>query len=86
MYFFVKFKSFSDEAQDALLNYHWPGNVRELQNFVKRIVVLCKDHVISLNDIKLEVAEKVSGFEAINNQNSKAEKFSIVVTITRFTL
>jgi Nif-specific regulatory protein len=29
----------SQEALDALANYHWPGNIRELENEVQRIII-----------------------------------------------
>lgn len=38
------FNGFSDQAQNALLNYPWPGNVRELKNVVERAVYTCQDH------------------------------------------
>ena len=72
-------KSITPDALELLKKQHWPGNVRELQNFVKRIVVLCKDHEISSGDITTELAEKVSGFEPTYNLEMKTEKFSIVV-------
>jgi two-component system response regulator HupR/HoxA len=30
----------SEEAMEALINYHWPGNIRELQNEVGRMFVM----------------------------------------------
>lgn len=38
-----KFRSFTAEAMEILMNYEWPGNVRELENNVERIVVLNED-------------------------------------------
>ncbi len=35
-----KFKDFTSEALQALVNYDWPGNVRELENSIERVVVL----------------------------------------------
>jgi DNA-binding NtrC family response regulator len=34
-------ETLSNDALEALLQYHWPGNVRELENVVERAVVLC---------------------------------------------
>ncbi len=34
------FRSFDEDAQEALLRHRWPGNVRELQNAVRNAVVL----------------------------------------------
>lgn len=41
----------SKEAVDFLLKYNYPGNVRELENIIERAVVLCRDNIITLNDI-----------------------------------
>ncbi len=41
----------SKEAVDLLLKYNYPGNVRELENIIERAVVLCRDNIITLNDI-----------------------------------
>jgi two-component system response regulator HupR/HoxA len=30
----------TEEAMDALMNYHWPGNIRELQNEIGRLFVM----------------------------------------------
>ena len=49
-----KKKSFSKEAQDALLSYAWPGNIRELISVVERAVILSEDDEISEEDLFLE--------------------------------
>ncbi len=41
----------SKEAVDLLLKYNYAGNVRELENIIERAVVLCRDNIITLNDI-----------------------------------
>jgi two-component system response regulator AtoC len=43
-------------ALDVLLRYNWPGNVRELENVIYRAVVLCREPVLQLRDIPLDVA------------------------------
>jgi len=35
-----RFRSFSPDAERAILQYPWPGNVRQLQNVVRNVVVL----------------------------------------------
>ena len=34
------FGGFSDDAVDALIDYHWPGNIRELKNVVESLIVI----------------------------------------------
>lgn len=43
------FRSFSEDAKRALLDYSWPGNVREMQNVVRQIVVLNNAEEVSVN-------------------------------------
>lgn len=53
-------QGFTDEALDALLNYHWPGNIRELQNTIERTVILCTEPWIRKTDIRLSPLSEVS--------------------------
>ena len=45
------------EAYQLLYKYSWPGNVRELRNVIERAVLLCKDEMITADDIVLGRAE-----------------------------
>ncbi|HEX5037688.1 MAG TPA: sigma-54 dependent transcriptional regulator [bacterium] len=38
-----RFRGFTPEAMESLVQYDWPGNVRELENNIERIVVLHED-------------------------------------------
>ena len=46
-----KGRSFSTEAQRAMLAYDWPGNVRELENAVQRALIVCKSDTIQTGDL-----------------------------------
>jgi transcriptional regulator with PAS, ATPase and Fis domain len=43
--------TFSHEAVDALCHYSWPGNVREIENLIERLVVICQQDTIRLEDL-----------------------------------
>lgn len=43
----------SERAQEALLAYSWPGNIRELENVIHYALIVCKDHLIEPDDIRL---------------------------------
>ena len=42
---------FSPRAMDALLSHDWPGNVRELENMIKRMIILCDNSMVTLEDL-----------------------------------
>jgi two-component system NtrC family response regulator len=43
-------------ALEALLRWDFPGNVRELKNMIERAVILCRNNVITLDDLPSQVA------------------------------
>jgi sigma-54 dependent transcriptional regulator, acetoin dehydrogenase operon transcriptional activator AcoR len=47
----------SESALPAILDYAWPGNVRELQNAVQFALVKCKDTIITMDDLPLELRQ-----------------------------
>lgn len=49
----------SEAALRALTSQRWPGNVRQLENFVERLVVLCRSSSISEADVAAELARPV---------------------------
>ena len=46
-----KITGISKEAMDMLMKYNYPGNVRELENIIEQAVVLCRDEVITTQDL-----------------------------------
>jgi len=51
-------KSFSQEAQDALLAYKWPGNIRELVSVVERASILSEGASITTDELFLDSRQK----------------------------
>jgi len=47
----LQFPGFTDEAEEAMLNYAWPGNIRELKNVVERAVYRAWDGEAPLDEI-----------------------------------
>jgi len=42
----TRFKQFSPEAEERLLQHTWPGNIRELRNVIERMVLLHQGEVV----------------------------------------
>jgi DNA-binding NtrC family response regulator len=47
-------RTFSRQAEEALLGYDWPGNVRALRHAVERAVILTKGEVLEPPDLQLD--------------------------------
>jgi len=43
------------EVVAALVAHEWPGNVRELSNLMERLVIVCRDRAIGIDDLPAEV-------------------------------
>lgn len=57
------FPILSKETLDALKNYRYPGNVRELSNIVERLLTMCPDGHIGLDDLPREVRSEAAALE-----------------------
>lgn len=53
--------SFSLEAEDVLQNYSWPGNVREMSNMIEQAVLLCREDVITPDQLALSAELHMPG-------------------------
>ncbi len=51
------FKGFSQDAQNAIQNYHWPGNVRELENKIKGAIIMAEGKSVTADDLSLGDAD-----------------------------
>ncbi len=45
----------SDEAMEALINYHWPGNIRELENSLESAIARAESNIIRRQDLPIEL-------------------------------
>ena len=50
----------SDSVEKQLLRYPWPGNVRELEHMMERIVLICPNPVIALEDLPFPTTRAAS--------------------------
>ena len=87
----IPLKSFTDKAEQKLLNYRWPGNVRELENTIHRAVLLStgneiEEDAILLDDISAIIedmpeGEVMSGGEFTGNTLAGMERALIIDTL-----
>jgi two-component system NtrC family response regulator len=76
-----RFKGFSLEAMDAIINYEWPGNVREIQNRIRRGVVMAEGDYIEARDIDLEPHN--GGGKTLKQARDEAELAAIHQALAR---
>lgn len=43
----------AEDAKVALLGYEWPGNIRELENVIHYALIVCQEHLIRADDLRL---------------------------------
>lgn len=53
-----KKKEISDDALHVLAEYRWPGNVRELENVLERAAIICKNSMIEVADLPVDIQSK----------------------------
>lgn len=84
-------KSFSSDAQKALLAYSWPGNIRELLSVVERAAILSLESEINVDDLFLESRSKkvdIAGMEknlileVLQECNSDIDKSATMLSMT----
>jgi DNA-binding NtrC family response regulator len=65
-------RSFSPDAERALVRHDWPGNVRELANCVRRACLLASSPVIGVQDLVLPPAAQ-GGVDAPGREPDRDE-------------
>jgi two-component system, NtrC family, response regulator AtoC len=67
----IPFDGFSEEAEEALLDYSWPGNVREMKHLIERAVLLSGGGLLEADVLGLD-----------KKSTSKSEELEINEDIT----
>jgi DNA-binding NtrC family response regulator len=67
----------SEQAEDALCNYHWMGNVRQLRNCLERAVLLADNGRITTKDLPPEVVYQSAAPQVSVSYNSPKEINSV---------
>jgi DNA-binding NtrC family response regulator len=78
-----KITGMSKEAMGLLMAYRWPGNVRELKNVLESAVVLCKDEVITAQDIYLHDLRRTEAAAEDDLNPLEAQEKAMVVDALR---
>ncbi|NJM53278.1 MAG: sigma-54-dependent Fis family transcriptional regulator [Blastocatellia bacterium] len=67
----------SQQAVEALCNYHWMGNVRQLRNCLERAVLLADNGKITTKDLPPEVVYQISAPQVSVSYNSPKETTNV---------
>jgi len=51
-------KCISQDVYKIFMDYEWPGNIIELENTLEHSFVLCKNNIITVDDLPSELREK----------------------------
>jgi two-component system response regulator HydG len=52
-------KGISEEVWGIFHKYYWPGNLRELKNIIRRAVLLCKEEIITPDQLPFELKSEL---------------------------
>jgi DNA-binding NtrC family response regulator len=55
-----KLPGFSQDAMEAMLEYHWPGNIREMKNAIERAAIVTDDELIRAKHLQLGGAHQAT--------------------------
>lgn len=76
-------KSFSPQAQKALLEYEWPGNIRELLSVVERAGILSESEKVEEGDLCLQKRNEVFFGKKSGVENLEKELIAEVLAQTQ---
>ncbi len=72
------------EGIEYLKSYDWPGNIRELENFIKRVITLYPEEIVSQEIIKNEFAILGTDNSVNESRNIKSLEDYIISYLSRF--
>ncbi len=76
-------KSFSNEAQSALISYSWPGNIRELSHIIERSIFIAQQDVVELSDLGI-MANPTESFDFEQATLDEIEAYVIEQRLTKY--
>ena len=74
-----------EKAYSRLISYHWPGNIRELRNCIESAVVMCRDKLITVDDLPPSLQSVIDDDwirVPVNTSLEEAEKLIIRAAIS----
>ena len=60
-------KGISDAAMKIIQNHSWPGNIRELRNCIERMVVLCHNEILDVDNLPENIRSNKHGISQVEN-------------------
>ncbi len=81
-------REISDDVMDFFMRYDFPGNVRELENIIEHSIILCRDGVITKEQLPSELVEGIASVDRsslpLKDSLKETEKQMIIKNLTRF--
>lgn len=71
-------KSISSEVQDMFMNSRWPGNIRELQHTLEHAFVVCRQPIVTVDDLPPEFKEHNKDIIYSSREKENDERRAIV--------
>lgn len=71
----------SDAVLCKFLEYSWPGNIRELEHIIERAFVLCKNNVITLENLPIEMVNLK--FPTVDREKNGKNKQEILTALKK---
>jgi DNA-binding NtrC family response regulator len=68
----------SKEVFDLLKKYDFPGNVRELKNMTERAAILCKGHLLTINDFPIKPPKSAHSMQSSDISNLKTIEIKMI--------
>ncbi len=78
-----KIDSVSDEVMKVILDHTWPGNIRELEHTIEHAFVVCRQNIITVDDLPADLNETFSDGADSPGDNKNKESKAILLALEK---
>ena len=76
-------KGLDPEVDRLFYEYNWPGNVRELENVIERVMILCPNELVTVNDLPKGFKHNVDNTLHVDGIPANARLYDTLATIEK---